>query len=161
MVAVAGLLLLSAGCGFQPMHATGGATPQALSSIDIAPIPDRLGQVLHNNLLDRLAPRGVVAFPRYRLVVSLQVTKEALAIARDESATRYNVALVAEYALVLLETGAKVLEGEARSISAYNVVSSDYATLVAERDAELRSAREISDDLRTRIAVFLARNDHS
>ena len=154
--------LLVAACGFRPLHAPqGGAQAAALAEIAVAPIPDRLGQVLHNHLLDRLSPGGAPSKPKYLANVSLSVGKEGLAIARDESATRYNVTLTAEYSLLLVATGESVLNGQARSIATYNVVTSDYATLVAERDAELGAAREISDELKTRIAVFLAQKSQS
>ena len=149
-------------CGFQPLHApSGGAIPSVLAKIDVAPIPNRLGQVVRNHLLDRLTPRGSPNAAKYRIVVSLRLTKEALAIARDDSATRFNVSLEAAYDLLLISTGDSILRGEVRSVAAYNVVSSDYANVVAERDAELRAAREISEEVKTRLAVFLAQNERS
>jgi hypothetical protein len=36
-------------------------------------------------------------------------------------------------------------------------VSSEFATLSAERDAERRAAREVSDALTTQVAVFFSR----
>ena len=143
------------------MRPRGAHKRPRLPKIAVAPIPDRLGQVLHNHLLDRLSPGGAPSKPKYRANVSLSVSKEGLAIARDESATRYNVTLTAEYSLLLMATGESVLNGQARSIATYDVVTSDYATLVAERDAKLRAARKISDELKTRIAVFLAQKSQS
>lgn len=161
-VAILAAVAVIAACGFRPLHAPGGgAVPATLSGIEIAPISDRLGQVVRNHLLDRLTPRGAPSSPRYRIVVSLRVTKEGLAIARDETATRFNVSVEADYELLRLPAGESVLQGVARSIAAYNVVSSDYATLVAERDAELRAAREISDELKTRVAVYLSQSGRS
>jgi len=111
--------------------------------------------------LDRLTPRGAPAAATYRFAVSLRTSKEPLAIARDDTATRFNVSVEADYDLSLISTGETVLRGGARSIAAYDVVSSGYANTVAERDAELRAAREISDELKTRVAVFLARGGRS
>ena len=45
--------------------------------------------------------------------------------------------------------------GTARSIASYNVVRSDFANTAAERDAELRLARELSDEISLRLAVAL------
>ena len=48
-----------AGCGFEPLHARKtGAAPSLLAKIRIEPITDRIGQQLHNLLLDRLNPKG-------------------------------------------------------------------------------------------------------
>ena len=120
-----------------------------------------MGQVVRNHLLYRLTPLGEPVFAEYRFIVSLRVAKEALAIARDDSATRFNVSLQADYNLVHVRSGNSVLQGEARSVAAYNVVSSDYANVVTERDAELRAARELSDEIKTRLSVYLSQNDRS
>ncbi|MBH63516.1 MAG: hypothetical protein CL569_13940 [Alphaproteobacteria bacterium] len=159
---VVALAALVSACGFEPLHApSGGAVPTVLAGIDIAPIPNRLGQVVRNHLLDRLTPLGEPVFAEYRFIVSLRVAKEALAIARDDSATRFNVSLQADYDLVHVRSGNSVLQGEARSVAAYNVVSSDYANVVTERDAELRAARELSDEIKTRLSVYLSQNNRS
>lgn len=160
--AVAAVLISLAACGFRPLHAPGGgAEPGVLAGIEIAHIPDRLGQVVRNHLLDRLTPRGAPAAATYRFAVSLRTSKEPLAIARDDTATRFNVSVEADYDLSLISTGETVLQGGVRSVAAYDVVSSGYANTVAERNAELRAAREVSDELKTRVAVFLARGGRS
>ena len=160
--AVAAALISLAACGYHPLHAPGGgAEPEVLAGIEIAHIPDRLGQVVRNHLLDRLTPRGTPAAATYRFAVSLRTSKEPLAIARDDTATRFNVSVEADYDLSLISTGETVLQGGARSIAAYDVVSSGYANTVAERNAELRAAREVSDELKTRVTVFLARGGRS
>ena len=159
---VIALLAVVSACGFRPLHAPGGgAVPSVLAKFDVAPIPDRLGQVVRNHLVESLTPRGSPIAAKYRVVVSLQLSKEALAIARDDSATRFNVSLEATYELLLVSSGDIVLKGTVRSVSAYNVVSSDYANVVAERDAELRAAREVSDEVKTRLSVYLAQNGRS
>ena len=147
-----------AACGFRPLHAPGGGAPEGLAGIEIAHMPDRLGQVVRNRLLDLLTPRGPAAAPAYRLAVSLRASKEALAITREASATRFNVSLEADYVLSSIATGEAASRGRARAAAAYNVVASDYANVVAERDAERRAAREIADELKTRVAAFLARD---
>ena len=153
------LAVVATACGFKPLHSSmGGAVPAVLSSVDIAPIPSRLGQVVRNHLLDRLTPLGEPAVAKYRFVVSLRVDKEPLAIAREDSVTRFNVSLQANYHLVHVTSGKSVLHGEARSTASYNLVSSDYANLVAERDAKLRAAREVSDEMKTHLSVYLAEN---
>lgn len=148
-----------AACGFRPLHAPGGgAAPEVLAGIEIAPMPDRLGRVVRNRLLDRLTPRGPSAAPAYRLAVSLRASREALAITREAATTRFNVSLEADYVLSSVATGEAVSRGRVRSVTAYNVVASDYANVVAERDAERRAAGEIADELKTRVAAFLARD---
>ena len=38
----------------------------------------------------------------------------------------------------------------------YNILDSEFATLMAEKDARARAIREISEDIRIRLSVFLA-----
>jgi len=159
-ITIIAVFAVAVGCGFQPLHAPGsGAVPSVLSKVDVAPIPNRLGQVVRNRLFEQLTPRGSPIAAKYRVVVSLRLSKEALAIGRDDSATRYNVSLEATYNLLLVSSGDTVLQGTVRSVAAYNVVSSDYANVVAERDAELRAAREVGDEIKLRLAVYLAKTN--
>lgn len=155
-VAVLGLVL--AACGFQPLYGErehGGETLAALADVLIAPIPDRLGQVVRNHLLDILTPRGTRVQARYRLTVTLRKAKEGLAFEQDESVTRFDVTIAADYALAEIASGDTVAKGTARAIASYNVVRSDFANIAAERDAELRLARELSDEIALRLAVAL------
>ena len=58
------------GCGFQPLHSrNAGGSAARLAEIRIMPIADRIGQQLHNLLLDKLTPMGPPAVARYVLRV--------------------------------------------------------------------------------------------
>jgi LPS-assembly lipoprotein len=156
--AALGLVLVA--CGFQPLYGErehGGDTQAALADVRVAPIPDRLGQVIRNHLLDILTPRGTPTEARYRLTVRLRKAKEGLAFEQDESVTRFDVTIAADYELAEIASGETVAKGTARSIASYNVVRSDFANTAAERDAELRLARELSDEIALRLAVALGR----
>jgi len=154
-------LLGLSGCGFQPLYgdrAHGGlGSVEELTQIGVDHVPDRIGQILRNNLVDRLTPTGEPDRPRWRLAVRLAVAKQGLLISKDESITRFNLNIIANF--VLYETGSnrEVTRGQSRTFASYNVVTSQFATLIAEKDAETRAVREISDDIRTRLAVFFTR----
>lgn len=152
----AGLALAAlGGCGFTPLYATqtaNGPMSAALSAIRVEPIPDRLGQYVRNNLIDLLNPQGEPQAPAYRLIVRLSEDREGLAIERDTSITRYNYSLLAHYEL-RDGAGHVVESGKARAIAAYNVVSSQFATLSAEKDAQMRAAREVAETIRLRLAA--------
>ncbi len=143
------------GCGFRPLHGQGGAGAEAdLAMIHIVRIPDRNGQKLHNLLLDRLNPKGSPARPAYVLSVSLAESRQNLAIRKDESATRANLTLTADFTL-LREGGNKTYKGAAVSINSYNILTSDFATLSAENDARNRALRTLADEIRGRVAAAL------
>ncbi len=152
---------LLAGCGFRPLYGEANSARTSatgeLASIDVAPINDRVGQNVRNHLIDHLTPKGKTVGTRYRLNIQLTPSQEGIALARDEAATRINYQLRGKFVLIELSTGREILQGSARSIAVYNVVSADYSTLTAEADAERRAAREISDEIKTRLAVFFSR----
>jgi LPS-assembly lipoprotein len=164
-VIVPGLLLgtvaLASACGFQPLYgrpADGGpSATDSFAQIRIAPLPDRIGQRMHNMLRDRLNPQGQPSAPDYQLEVRLREVIHELGIRKDETATRANLRLTANFTLSDARTGARLLSGESRSVNSYNILQSQFATLFSEDDARERSLRELSDDIRTRLGVYFAR----
>ncbi|MEQ9640680.1 MAG: LPS assembly lipoprotein LptE [Alphaproteobacteria bacterium] len=152
-----------AGCGFEPLHGRGApgqaSTSGRLAQVQIPAIGDRVGQLVRNRLLDYFEPPAGNVPAVYRLDVDVTERKEGLAIQDDQTVTRYNLRLNAKYRLVRIRTGAVLLNGATNTISAYNVIRSDYANLIAERDARARAAQEIGDAVGLRVAVFLQPRD--
>lgn len=164
---IAVVLLLGLGaCGFQPLYGqqgvTGGSIPDELASIRIVPIADRTGQLLYNHLRDRLNPQGKPADPRYILDITLREEREELAFRGDETATRSNLRLTANYVLRSAmpegEGGADdiVTSGSARITASYDLLDSQYATIISIEDARARATRVLSDDIQHRLAVALS-----
>lgn len=154
--------LLLGGCGFQPLYGerTGGEqVRQAFGGIAVVPIDDRVGQLVHNQLIDSLTPRGVPQAPVYELTVTLEQTKEGVAFQRDEQATRFNVALEATFVLREIATGAVVTSGQTRSVAAFNIVRSEFANITAEADALRRAARQVADSIALRLGVHFNATD--
>jgi LPS-assembly lipoprotein len=154
------LCLVLAACGFEPLYGQHGATNTPvtadLAAIRIEAIPDRIGQKMYNLLYERLTPEGKADKPRYTLRVRIRETVDELLYERDETATRANLTLRADYELRRIDDDELIAKGTSRSTSGYDILSSQYATLVSKDDARDRSARVISDDLRTRMAVALS-----
>ena len=158
VVLVSGLALNA--CGFRPLYgeSTEGASSfDNLETIQIAALPNRTGQQLHNLLRDRINPRGQPNRPEYILRISLSERTESLAIDEDETATRANLRLSANFTLTSIESDAVVFKGRSNSVNSYNIVDSQFATFVSERDARERALRELSEDIRLRLATYFAR----
>jgi len=151
--AVAALLM---GCGFRPLYGSGDAaeTENELAAIQVRPIDDRIGQVLHNHLLDLLNPRGQPRHPKYKLDVRLRESIARLGVEKSELATRANLRITASF--ILLSSGDSLMfHGQSVTISSFNILGSDdLATLVAEKDARARAVRQIASDLQGRLAAF-------
>lgn len=154
-----GLLLALGACGFQPLYGSRGATntPDEFAAIEIQPIKDRIGQELHNNLLDMLNPRGEAAAPKYELVVTLTENREELAVQKTAFATRANLTMTASFTLREGKTKKGVTGGSSVAVSSYDVLRSDFATLAAEKDARSRALLRIAEDIRTRLALHFRR----
>jgi LPS-assembly lipoprotein len=148
-------LALSA-CGFHPLYGSIDGGPGIdLSSIYVKPIPERTGYVLRNELLDLFDSMGNPDGAKYRLEIELRTEKVPLGFLENAQITRYNFYLTANYALVLTTTNKAVKRGAARTITSYNVVTSPYATVTAEKDAQDRAARDVAETIRTELAVYL------
>ena len=153
------LLLAAAGCGFQPLYGRGAdrAGPEELRSVDIHPIADREGQLVHNFLTQRMHPTGKSRRPRYRLEVTLETRRQELGIRKDETATRANLRVTAEMAVRELATGEVVYTSRTVSNNAYNILENRFATISSERDAMHRAARQLADAIHIRLGIFFAR----
>lgn len=146
-------------CGFQPLYAPrdGQGGIADLAFVKIASIADRSGQLVRNELLELLNPHRLDVRPVYLLLVDLNESKEGLGFQNDDSITRYNLRLGGSFRLRDERVGEVVLDGRTRATAAYNVVQSDYANLIAEKDARNRAARIIARDIATRVAIYFER----
>lgn len=152
------LTLGLAACGFHPLYGDyKSSVPAAdFASVYIAPISDRSGQQLRNFLIQRLNFSGQPQRPLYTLTISLSLRGSGLALARDNTTTRASLTGTANYTITDTATGKVIGRGVSRSTDSYDVLVSDFATLSARDDAQTRVLRELSNDLQTRLAVFLA-----
>ncbi|MEE8393020.1 MAG: LPS assembly lipoprotein LptE [Rhodospirillales bacterium] len=146
-------------CGFQPMYGqrAGNTATEDLAAIEIKPISGRIGQYLHNQLLDRLNPRERPVNPEYVLRVTLVESVTRLAVRKSALATRANLVLNANFILygARSEKMNSLFSGKSEVTSSYNIFDSDFATLMAEKEARNRAAIEISNNIRARLTVFL------
>ncbi len=148
-----------AGCGFEPLYrnpASGLSVRSALHEIRVDPIADRVGQVLRNHLQTALNPTGQISEPQWGLSVSLKESVSEIALEAANYSTRANLSLHAEIVFSPLEgTAAKVRKATFRAVSSYNLVDSEYANLVAERDARKRAAIDLVEDIRRQLVLWL------
>jgi LPS-assembly lipoprotein len=143
-----------AGCGLQPVYSGGSASPaaQTLTQISIAPIPDRAGFLVRQDLIQRFGE--TVADPRYRLEVELDDQIIAFGVRGDNSSARERRILRARYRLVLIATNTIVVDATAASDAGIDRVSSNYAVVAAETTALERLATDIASQITARMAQF-------
>jgi LPS-assembly lipoprotein len=153
------LLLLPplAACGFRPLYAEREETTEepGLAAIKVLPIKDRIGQMLEMALRDSFNPRDRPVETQYTLSVSLAVSRYDLGIQRDATATRGRVDVYATLQLRDAKSAKVIYTSRAQSTSSFNILDDAYAAQVAEDDARRRTVRDLSDEIRTRMGLFL------
>ena len=157
LLALATTLALG-GCGIQPLYGTlNGHLQEELQAIAVEPIPDRLGHYLGNELIFAFNGTGSEVTPKYRLLVTL-VERVATPIVDtfQARATAATVFVDATYKLTPVGGGAAVASGTATAAATYDRSAQRFANLRAARDAEIRDAKTLADQIRTRIAAALA-----
>ena len=155
------LTALGAGCGFRPLYATGPegepAAAAQLAEVEIGIIPDRDGQMLRNFLIERINPDGRNTAGRYQLAVAIIERQQELGIEKDATATRANMIVIANFELRQAGAELPLTRQRVASITSFNILDDQFATLSAEQDARRRALRQISDDIRTQLALFFTR----
>lgn len=161
IAALAGLFL--AGCSLRPIYAQSGhgaGVATKLRHVAIAPIPDRSGFLVRSALEDIFDARDSNA--TYRLEISLNDRIEGYGIGGDDSISRENRTLKAQYRLINSANEAVCLTGETQSGAGLDVInSSELATVAAENSALERLARDVARHIAARIALYLKQRPRS
>ena len=151
------LALPVAGC-FQPLYgeaAHPGLTAQ-MRSIAVAPIKDRIGHYLGDDLISKLNGAGETPPAKYRLVITMAVASATPTIeSQINAADAATVTGRATIKLTKIEGGAVIYTGDATSAAVYDRTLDSFANLRAARDAEIRIARALADEIELRVAAAL------
>jgi LPS-assembly lipoprotein len=152
--------LALSGC-IQPLYgsfANGSDIAGELQAIKVDDIPGRTGHYLGNELIFALNGTGAQAPTKYHLKVTLFETVQAPLL--DTVAgypTAANVVVNANYQLLPPGSDTPIMEGKVTALESYDRTSQRFANLRAARDAEIRAAKTLADQIRIRIAAALAK----
>ena len=160
LAAALALAGLTAGC-FQPLYgeAAHPGLVQAMREVEVAPVPERIGHYLTDDLISRMNGSGETPKPRYRLTIKLtkgvQTPTIQSQIQQADSATVTGTAL---FTLTRIDgdTDKPLFAGSATSSAVYDRTLQSYADLRANRDAELRVAKSLADEIELRVAAALS-----
>ena len=148
------LMLGLAGC-IHPLYGQNGVSAQ-LAEIQVAPIPDRVGHYLAEELKFQTDGSGMPPDPRYRLEVKVTENVGGLIVnLRTLSSDAAAVNLSASYTLTEIATGKVIYSGGASANASYDRSEQRYANVRAARDAEIRAANVLADQIRTRLGIVL------
>lgn len=154
---LAGACVALSGCGFTPVYATtdeagrhglrGVYLAGVIASEDTTPIIERA--------FARRTWRGDEQSPEYDLVVSVRERAQQLAVQIDSSVTRFNYIMDGRYTLKSRRTGEEITGSSSAEVS-FNVVSSQYSTLFAEKSAREKAARVLAENIELSIMQRLS-----
>lgn len=172
-LAILVMLLAVAGCGYRPLYATdatGTSVATDLSMIAIQETGTRIGQQIRNRLISSMRPSGQEGEDAYRLVLSPNLTElvqgdQGLSLRCPTAADpkklcggikRARLTLNVSYQLYDQQSGRVVNSGRSFSNIGYDVLYEPIADRQAKANATERAVLEVSNDIRTRLAAFMA-----
>lgn len=140
-------------CGFTPLYAD-PAVGSPLRRIAVIGQDDRLGYRLREQLEDALAwDRSTT--PLYRLETRVQQSRRPLGRRIDDTATRYELTVKADWTLSPA-TGGTPVSGSETVTTTYAAADQPYAAIAAQQDGEERAAAELARLIRLDVMQALA-----
>ena len=159
---IVGLLATGLGGCLRPLYGqqeNGGlAVQEGLQGVKVELDGQRLAHYLRNEL--EFGLRGGDPDPaatRYRLTVNASSRTDAAIVERltGQAESGYMM-LTARYVLYPIDNPkTKLTEGDARVLVSYDRFQQRFVTIRAARDAEIQGAKQLAEQIRTRIATYL------
>ena len=150
--------LLTTACGFHPLYeARDDRAPVTaeLNDVAIDNISDRNGQMLRNDLIDKMYSKGRPENPRYRLTVVLRSAEEGIGLLPNATTSLTELNLYADYTLKDTN-GKELVRATAHSIATFNQLEKEYGTLAANQNAYRRCIDEVSEQIVSRISLYFS-----
>lgn len=149
---IASLALLLSACGFQPMY--GSSSGPAIGPVHVAEIEGKAGHTLKTEL-DRILAPGAGAGPPMNLAITLTEQLIALGLRQDESATRGELRLTANYTLTPADNG-RPIRGRLLTVVNYDIPTAAFGEIAAQDDARERAAETMAQRFRAELALRMA-----
>lgn len=157
---VLALPLAAAGC-IHPLYgptASGEDLQARLSGIVIDQVPERFGHYLVQELGFDLNGSGTEGKARYRLAIATNETVQSSIVSTITGmATSATLLGTASFTLTETATSKVILAAAATATASYTRNDQRFASVRAARDAEIRVAEQLAEQIRTRIAAKLSR----
>ena len=162
VIAIA-LSLALAGC-FRPLYgptASGERVQDVLASIEVGkvsspPGQERIGHYIRSELIFDLDGSGTPSPKKYRLALDAAETIQPISV--DSRTGRADAALLngtVKFALTSFD-GRTLVAGTARANATYYRDQQRFAAVRAARDADIRVAKLLADDIKNRLAAHFA-----
>ncbi len=155
------------GCGFEPLYVEKKSSSEwyydsefdtgikeEMASVRVELIQDRIGQLIRNDLLDKLSPKGEPKSPKYILSVT-KINKKEIdqALRNDITATRKKVIYKVTYVLKNNEHQT-LIKGNSVAYLGYDILRDPYSTTFAQKKNEKNAAKIIANDISLRLGAY-------
>ena len=155
------------GCGFEPLYVEKKTSSEwyydnefdtgireEMASVKVELIQDRIGQLIRNDLLDKLTPKGTPKHPKYFLKIT-DLKKEEIdqALRNDITATRKKVIYTVYYTLKNQQYET-LLTGNSVAYLGYDILRDPYSTTFAQKKQEKNAAKIIANDISLRLGAY-------
>ena len=140
-------------CGFQPIYADSDRVlSTTLNQIEVLPIltPELASYVLENEIGNSISAMGG---RKYTLEVKLKDRRRSAAVTSTAQTARFEYTLNGVYTLTNLEDGKKY-RNEKTAVTSYGIVTSQYASKVAQEDAIRKAAIQLADQMETDLVLY-------
>ncbi len=161
-ITLVGVLALGLGGCLRPLYGTaefgGLAVQQGLAGVSIDLQGERLAHYLRNEL--EFGLRGgnpdVAPLTHKLRIVATQRTAAAVVDRLTGAAESGYMTLTAKYWLFPNGKSVAETEGEAVALVSYDRSQQRFATIRAARDAEIQGAKQLAEQIKTRVAAHMA-----
>ena len=164
-VALLAVLAFGLSACFRPLHgptASGASMQDVLAAIDVQPVAAPLGQerlthYLRSELVFDLDGSGQPRPKRYKLAIGA-AERVATPIVDTVTGRAQSATLIADatYSLTTIDGGRVIASGKATASASYDRYPQRFTNVRASRDAEIRLAKLLSEQIRTRLSAILA-----
>ena len=142
------------GCGFTPLYATPGVSPD-LAAIDVVAPQGRVGFLLREDLDDALG-HDKTAAPAWRLDMTVTQTRDPRGLSVTDVAERYVLGVGVKYSLTEIATGKVAHSGQVASHVSYDAADAPYAGIAARQDSQDRAASDAARQIQLDLAAWMA-----
>lgn len=151
-----------AACGFTPMYGKNSSHSQNvtanLSQVQIENIPNREGQFLRNELIDKFYKGGRPTDPAYVLEVApIRERITDLDLTRSSDVTRAQLRLSSTMVLKSTETGEVLLNRALSATSSYNVLGEEFATRFSEQSTRENALKDLARQIELQLGLYFTR----
>jgi len=146
------------GCGFHPIYGArddNKPVTAELNDVGIDSIPNRNGQMLRNDLIDRMYHDGRPQNPKYELAITLRETEEGIGLLPNATSSLTELNLYADYVLKD-RSGKEVVRATAHAVATFNQLQQEYGTLAASENAYQRCIDQVSDQILDRVSLYFS-----